>query len=167
MSVDLQVILDPSRMPTPTEWAAAVRASGFEADLDTDFDPATFSGFLPCLYKGKEAGFEYYRGTLDPQEQVKRGVQAHQSCCVTFSTRSNYREFATSMICAAVLASRSNGMLIDADGTTLVPAGHEVEWARDGEQSIQEDIHRQDNPVPSTHVPRQHTSAIKPWWKFW
>ena len=26
-------------------------------DLDTDFDVDTFSGFLPCTYDGKPAGF--------------------------------------------------------------------------------------------------------------
>jgi hypothetical protein len=156
---------DPVQMPTPTDWAAAIRAAGFEADLDPDFDPASFSGFLPCSYKGRSAGFEYYRGRLDSKEQARLGVPAEQSCYVIFSTRSNYREFATSMICAAVLAFKSTGTLIDADGTTVIPAGSEIDWARDGEQSIQDDIRLQDNPVPIDLTPQRSTP--KPWWKFW
>lgn len=167
MSVDLQVALDPSRMPDPAAWATAVRSAGFEADLDIDFDPETFSGFLPCQYKGKPAGFEYYRGTLDPKEQTNLGLSASQSCVVTFSTRSNYREFATSMICAAVLASSSDGVLIDADGVTAIPRGSEIDWARDGEQSIQDDIRLQDLQAPSTQVAVPAQVSPKPWWKFW
>ena len=148
------------------EWAAAIRVAGFEADLDTDFDPEAFSGFLPCMYKARTAGFEYYRGTLEPSRQATLGVPATQSCFITFSTRSSYREFATSVICAAVLASKSGGTLYDADGTTVIPAGSEIAWARECEEGIQNDIRLQDSPrVPAD--PSRTKSASKPWWRFW
>ena len=33
---------------------------GFELQLDHDFDPFTFTGFLPCRLSERVTGFEYY-----------------------------------------------------------------------------------------------------------
>ena len=167
MSVDLQVVFDPTRMPTTTQWATAVHAAGFEVHLDTDFDPESFSGFLPCQYKNEVAGFEYYRGTLSSSEQANLGVPDAQSCYITFSTRSDYREFATSMVCAAVLAAQTGGRLFDADGTTAIPTGSEIDWAREGVQSIQAGIQRQGTAASSLQAPSQSSPTPRPWWRFW
>ena len=155
MSVDLNVFLDPGRMVTPAQWAQAVKDAGFEVEMDTDFDPREFSGFLPCKYKGRDTGFEYYYG-------VEQG--AARPACLTFSTRSDYREFATSMICAAVLTSIVDGVLVDADGAAEIAAAKAVAWAKDGEAGIQRDIEEQDRPRPA---PPAVAPARKPWWKLW
>lgn len=170
MSVDLHVFLDPARMVTPEQWAKAVKDAGFGVEMDTDFDPATFTGFLPCKYKGKEAGFEYFYQVLQGSELKEFGIgDLTRPGCVTFSTRSDFREFASSMICAAVLSSIVDGVLRDADGETRISSTNAVAWAKDGEEGIQGDIAEQDSPRRST--PASPTLPLspsrKPWWKIW
>ena len=168
MSVDLHVFLSPDRMPSPSAWAQAISTAGFDVVLDQDFEPSSFSGFLPCTYKGKPAGFEYFFQVLAEPELSRWGIaDPARPLCITFATRSDFREFASSMISAAVLASMADGLLRDADGTTLIAASSAVPWAREGEHSIQQDIESQDlrastarsNPVP--------TAEKRPWWKLW
>src|SRR5262249_31747700 len=52
VSVDLIVYLPRASMPTPARWAEAIRNAGFPVELETDFDPDTAIGFLPCRYEG-------------------------------------------------------------------------------------------------------------------
>lgn len=173
MSVDLHVFLDPSKMVTPFDWAKAVQASGFDVEMDSAFDPSTFSGFLPCKYKGKDAGFEYSHQMLTGPEQNDFGIgDTSRPACVTFSTRSNCREFASSMICSAVLASIVDGVLRDADGETQISSSDAVAWAKSGEEGIQGDIEQQDLEASGTPPPQQASAALparptKPWWKLW
>src|SRR5215475_264995 len=76
MSVEIQVFLTGERMPTPEQWAETLRSHGFDVDLDTDFDVRDFSGFLPCKYKGMDAGFEYYFGPAGPEIESNETLRA-------------------------------------------------------------------------------------------
>ena len=170
MSVDLHVFLDPSRLPSPDHWANAAREAGFDVDLDIELDPKTFAGFLPCKYQGKEAGFEYFFQVLSEKELTDWGIgDRTRPACVSFTTRSNYREFASSMIASSVLCSITDGVLRDADGQTLISSVDAIQWARDGEASIQGDIAEQDNPVkrPPVAPPVSKLTPRRPWWRFW
>ena len=170
MSVDLNVFLDPARMITPARWAQAVKDAGFEVEMDPDFDPRTFSGFLPCKYKGQYAGFEYSYHVLQGGELASYGIgDASRPGCMTFSTRSDFRDAATSTICAAVLASITDGVLRDADGETRIPADRALAWAKDGEEGMQDFIAEQDaRPAePAVSPPTAPPPTSKPWWKFW
>jgi hypothetical protein len=64
VSVDLIVYLRRSAMPSPSAWQQAIRATGLSVELDHDFDPDTFSGFLPCKLRGAKSGFEYFAGQV-------------------------------------------------------------------------------------------------------
>lgn len=170
MSVDLHVFFDPAQMVTPGRWADAVREAGFAVDMDTDFDPLTFSGFLPCKYKNREAGFEYFYQVLQGEELREFGIgDSSRPACITFSTRSDFREFASSMICAAVLSSIVKGTLRDADGETCISDEQAIAWAKDGEVGIQRDIEEQDARRSHLVTPSapQPVRSHKPWWKIW
>jgi hypothetical protein len=52
MSVVIQVFLAAERMPNPEQRAAAIRAHGFDMDLDPDFDVREFTGFLSLQVQG-------------------------------------------------------------------------------------------------------------------
>ena len=67
MSVQTDVFLNPQSMPSPAVWARAIREAGFEMEMNSDFDVKTQAGFLPCSYKGKAAGFEYFYERCLPQ----------------------------------------------------------------------------------------------------
>lgn len=142
MSVEIQVFLAGQRMPTPEQWAETLRAHGFDVDLDTDFDVRDFSGFLPCKYKGHDAGFEYYFGPAGPEiesNETLRAATAGRDSVVSFVTHSDFREFATSVIASGVLCAISDGVLFD---DQLVVASAAIAWARDGERSIQEELNK-------------------------
>ena len=136
MSVVIQVFLAGERMPTPEQWAETLRTHGFDMDLDTDFDVRAFSGFLPCKYKGHEAGFEYDFGAAGPvveSDERLREVIAGRDSVVSFVTHSDFRELMTSVIASGVLCAISDGVLFD-DQFTVASAA--IAWARDGERSI-------------------------------
>lgn len=59
MSVDNIVILKKEKMITPFQWQQAIEECGFDLQLDTDFDVNEFIGYLPCVYRDEDTGFEY------------------------------------------------------------------------------------------------------------
>jgi hypothetical protein len=140
MSVVIQVFLAGERMPTPEQWARTLRTHGFDVDLDTDFDVRDFSGFLPCKYKGHDAGFEYYLEPAGPVIESDERLQAaiaDRDSVVSFVTHSDFRELMTSVIASGVLCAISDGILFD---DQFVVANTAIAWARDSERSIQEEL---------------------------
>jgi hypothetical protein len=79
MSISLSVFLNAARLPPPIEWQAAIRSAGFDVELDTDFDPRAFSGFLPAKYRGRAAGFEYYLDQVSGMDLGSEGRAAGAS----------------------------------------------------------------------------------------
>ena len=140
MSIELTVFLPRAKMPTPNAWAQAIREAGFPAQLDDDFDVDTFSGFLPCTYDGKEAGFEYYATSVDAEERSDRSLSAEHDFSVTFTTGSRMRELATSVVAAATLCQLTGGLLSDAQAGEDVDASNVLSWARDMIESMAADL---------------------------
>lgn len=149
MSVVIEVFLAGERMPTPEQWAAAIRAHGFEMDLDPDFDVRDFTGFLPCKYKGHDAGFEYYFDAVDwdadpgeSDEELRKAVAGRDSY-VSLVTHSSWHEFATSVIASGVLCAISDGVLID---DRPISASAAIAWAKEGERTVEAEL--KNNPSP-------------------
>jgi hypothetical protein len=139
MSVTMSVFLKQSRMPSPADWATAIRANGFDMELDSDFDVRTFSGFLPCKYKNEPGGFEYFWGAardaaLEGEEAAQVGDRDAE---VSFVTHSDFRELMTSVIASAVLCACADGVLWDTEAGEMIPAAKALEWARSSETAIQ------------------------------
>jgi hypothetical protein len=139
MSIVMSLFVNRSRMASPVDWAKAIRSSGFDMDMDSDFDPDSFTGFLPCKYGGGDAGFEYFREAVN-KEELPDHVSAHvaeRDTMINFVTHSDLRELATSMIASAVLCAISDGVLWETEADELVPASRALEWARSSDASIQ------------------------------
>jgi hypothetical protein len=113
MSVDLNVYLTRSKMPTPPKWAQAIAESGFQMEMDTDFDVDSFTGFLPCKFRGEETGFEYYSDPLTKEDQLDLGLPDSYDFSITFVTHADLRELAISVIASGVLCSIVQGVLCD------------------------------------------------------
>lgn len=139
MSITTIVFVAESRMIDAQQWASALRTHGFEVDLDTDFDVRTFTGFLPCKYKGGDAGFEYYydpvAGLGDLDARV-RAATAGLDHAVSFVTHSDLRELMTSVLSACVLCAETGGVLWDTEGDELVLASDAIARARTAEREI-------------------------------
>ena len=129
MSVELIVYFRRSAMPSPSVWRQAILASGLPVELDDDFDPDTFSGFLPCNLDGKASGFEYFAGPLSPQEAVDAGAPAGSDFSVTLVTHSDLKEFSCAAIAAGALALSSGGLLIDPQSGESFQAADAMTWA--------------------------------------
>lgn len=129
MSVDLIVYLRRSVMPSPSVWQQAITATGLLVELDTDFDPDRFSGFLPCKLSGAMSGFEYFASPLSPDEAADVGAPPGSDFSVTLVTRSDLKEFACSAVAAGVLAQASGGLLVDPQSGESFPAAEAVAWA--------------------------------------
>ncbi|MEM6483664.1 MAG: hypothetical protein AAF662_01580 [Pseudomonadota bacterium] len=139
MSVENNVFLKRERMPTPELWANAIAEHGFAMEMDSDFEVSDFEGFLPCKYKGEGAGFEYWAEATDLDQLVEEGLlsdeeRAQLGDCdflVTLVTRSDFRELATSMIAAAVLAELTGGLFAEGGEPPFVLGEDSVGWVKD------------------------------------
>jgi hypothetical protein len=138
MSVVMSLFVNRSRMASPADWAKAIRASGFDMEMDSDFDPDSFTGFLPCKYVGVDAGFEYFREAVNTSELADHVAAqvGERDTMINFVTHSELRELATSLIASAVLCAISGGVLWDTEGDELIPASRALDWARSGEASV-------------------------------
>ena len=142
MSVDNYVFVERRKMPSPEAWADAVKAHGFAMEMDTDFDAEEFEGFLPCIYKGEAAGFEYFFDEVDPewlaewlsQDEIEQ--IGERDVMVTLVTHSDCREALTSVIAAGVLCTMADGVLAENGEPPLIPAGEAIGWARAGEAEL-------------------------------
>ena len=139
MSVENNVFMHPDSLPTPEAWARAIRAVGFQLDIDTEFDWETFEGFLPAKYKGLDAGFELYKEDFDlselsDEEQTELG---DRPLLVTLITHSDTRQYMSSMIASAVLCSISDGRLADSGEPPFIKPEEAVHWAQGCEPDVE------------------------------
>ena len=143
MSVVMQVFVSDGKMVSATDWANAIRAHGFDMELDRDFDVRAFTGFLPCKYKDRDAGFEYYYESVKDLEPVDRRVKnaiGARDMVVSFVTHSDFRDLMTSSLAAGVLCALSDGVLWDTEANEFTPAKHAVEWSRESERVIAREL---------------------------
>ena len=129
MSVDLTVYLRRSAMPTPSAWQDAIAASGLPVEIDTDFDPDTFSGFLPCTIRGAASGFEYFADELSADDAAELDAPKGSDFSVTLVTHSDLKEFVCSAVVAGVLAKVSGGLLFDPQSGDSIPADEALAWS--------------------------------------
>ena len=148
MSVENNVFMLRENLPTPQQWQEAIKSNGFEMDMDLDFDAEEHEGFLPCKYKGEEAGFEYWTEEVDINEFLEEELLTPEEAkelgdrnfMVTFTTHSDFREYMTSMIASAVLCSITDGMLAEGGEPPFIPAVEAIKWAKECEPQIQKEL---------------------------
>ncbi len=138
MSVELHVYCKKGVLPPPEAWQKAIATAGFKVELDVDFDPISFTGFLPATYRGKPGGFEYFVEDADPEEGPED--LGKRDTVVMFLTHSDMRELATSVIAACVLTTMTEGILVDLQAGEEMTAAEALDWAREMENEIQGDL---------------------------
>ncbi len=142
LSVEMVVFLRAERMLTAQQWQAAIRAHGFDLELDTGVDIGTLDGYLPCHYKGVECGFEYSKVRVAdsaPQQDVLERVGDRDEA-VSFITRADFRDLMASVIASAALCAATGGVLFDTEGDSFIESAGAVSWARSGEVDIAQDL---------------------------
>lgn len=130
--ISYNVFLDRERLPTGADWARVLREGGFETQLDPEFEPRTYSGYLPC--PDDRTGFEYYLEPFDAptpetgEEGAKVIGKRNAVVSLRFSGRQLDREAAASA--AATLAAMSDGILFDSEPGHFISAADALSWAR-------------------------------------
>lgn len=138
MSVTQRVLLDPARLPTTVAWATAIRAQGFDMALDGDFDPKTFSGFLPCTHQGHPAGFEYgFQPDAELDDDVRSAAGNQRTLEISFVTHSDMRELVSAMIASGVLALLSDGVVWSDESGDSLSGPDAINLARETEHEVQ------------------------------
>jgi len=130
MPYDLNVYLSRHDMPAPAEWRTAIIAVGFPVELDTDFNPDTFRGFLPSPVRGEMSGFEYHSRRIGAEEARKLDIEPTYNFEVSFVVGSRPLELMSAVSAASVLASISHGVLVDPQSGEVVTAANAVTWAK-------------------------------------
>lgn len=138
MSVVNVVVLDRNKLISSKQWAAAIRASGFDMTFDSSFEPRSFRGFLPCKYQGKDGGFEYLADDLDIKdfEGITSADLGDRNLVVTLTTHANFRELMTSVIASSVLCATTDGLLLEGGELPFVDAASAIERAKLEEPEI-------------------------------
>ncbi|HEY0684114.1 MAG TPA: hypothetical protein VGD45_17410 [Steroidobacter sp.] len=130
--ISYNVFLDRDRLPAATDWARLIREAGFDVHLDTGFEPASHSGYLPC--PDDRTGFEYYlesfaEPTLEIGEAGAKAIGARNTVAsLRFSGRPSDR--AAAVAAAATLTAMTDGVLFDTEPGHFIAADEALAWAR-------------------------------------
>ena len=138
MSVENVVLLNKEKMITAQEWAKAIKAGGFDAELEIDFDPLTVDGFVKCSYKGKKGGFECYFDEIDISELDASDLKivGDRKNAIVLITYNDYCQYITSVIAAGVLCEKVDGLMLDGGEMPFILSDESVKWVKDCEIEI-------------------------------
>ncbi len=160
MSFDLSVHFPTGRMPSPERWQAAIAEREFPLKIDTEFDVAALSGWLPCEYQGKPGGFEYLYSLLGADELRELEIPESFPCQIMFSTHSAKEEFLSAAVAAAVLAEMTGGLLVDPQEGRIYESTEAIGWAKELEKAYE-------GPSAAPRAGNPVSKSSKPWWKLW
>lgn len=134
MSAEIYVFLERANMPSPQQWQQTIAAAGFPLTLDTDFDPFTFTGFLPCQWSGHAAGFEYY---FHPRQQIAEEFTYLAPRVTPFDSvvmlvwGGSLEEMACAVTAAAALAPTTPSLLYAPEDDSAVPGANAIGYAQE------------------------------------
>ena len=151
MSIVVEVRFAPGRLPTPQAWQTSIETNGFAVEIERDFSPETFTGFLPARYKDQPAGFEYYYE-----------LETDQQSCVSLVWSGRAREAVCGIIAAACLCQLTAGSLLDTEAGETIEAPAVIAWARQCEADFEPILQKQDAQLTERTQPH-----VKPWWRLW
>ena len=100
--------------------------------LDKDFDVRAFSGFLPAVYCGRKAGFEFslFDVNLDEFDGAKREAARKWTKGVELTTHSDVAEAVSAAIAGGVLAELAGGVLHDDQSGETFQPNEAAEWSK-------------------------------------
>jgi hypothetical protein len=137
MSDAVCIFLNPARMVSPRDWAEAISGNGFDLQMDANFNPRQSRGFLPCIYRGRPAGFEYGYEVLERPASAGQAIgDPARPVRVTLGAGSNHAGFASSVVAGGVLCAITDGILRDPGTGELVQSGDAIAWARRHEREL-------------------------------
>jgi hypothetical protein len=130
MSVDSFFFVRDEKLPTISQWQAALDRAGVGIVLEDIGDLRKHTGYLPATYRGQPSGFEWFYGPLaenfagDPPDGLN-GRQ-HVINCVTHS---DMVELICGLVACSVLSQVADGLFLDDESGGLVNANQSLQMA--------------------------------------
>jgi hypothetical protein len=137
MSISFHVFAHRARIPDARVWSEAIARHGFDTSLDPGFDPASFSGYVPC--PDERSGFDlfvepYSAANFEIGPDGMRAIGA-RDIVLTFRFSGRETDRAAATAAAAALTLLTDGILFDAETRHFVAAPAVLAWAR-GEKYV-------------------------------
>jgi hypothetical protein len=131
MSIETVVVFSRARQVSPEAWQARITTLGWNLQLDTEFDPLQFSGFLPCRLEGQACGFEYWLDPLEEESRDELGPHCapEWDAVLTLVSRSELADCQAAVMAAAAFALCVDGGVLG-DEDELLPRAATLEWAQ-------------------------------------
>ena len=161
MSQIQTAFIEKSRVPDRPRLEEAVRALGFDLSVDEFYRPFDCSGFLPCVLKGNQSGFEIdfdsAHEILQRFPNLKERIGSRDST-ISFRWGGDMAECACVMIVTAALAKNFEAVIYYQDDHLLYSTEQIIAEARAALQHVESE--------PSRRPPASPPPPKKPWWKF-
>ena len=112
--------IDRAMVPSRSQWQQAIDDSGFDLHVDDNLKPFEHSGFLPCVFLGKNSGVEtYYQpaGDVIADWDELGELSGGKDFCISFRWGGSFQEAACAMILSYALA-KSFGAVVSYGGET-------------------------------------------------
>ena len=136
MSVDSFFFVRDARLPTISQWQAALDRAGVGIVLENVGEPQ-HSGYLPATHRGHPSGFEWSYGPVaenfggDPPDGLDG--RDHVIDCVTHG---DLRELVCGLVACSVLSQLADGVFLDEDAGSLQAPSAALSQALSLEQQI-------------------------------
>lgn len=121
MSVDSIFFVRDAKLPTISQWQAALDRAGVGIVLEDVGDLRSHTGYLPATHHGHPSGFEWFYGPVadnfggDPPDGLDG--RAHVVTCVTHS---DMRELVCGAVSCSVLSQLADGVFLDEESDCLL-----------------------------------------------
>jgi len=113
LSRDIGIYIVKKKLPSTWLLRDSMIHAGFPCVLDDEFDPLTFSGFLPCPVNGSISGFEYYVHEVDDDEINELNATFVPDLAIVLSTGRYELEWISALATASCIASLAEGLVVD------------------------------------------------------
>ena len=163
MSLLQTAFIAKGSVPDRAKLEEAVRALGFDLSIDEFYEPFNCSGFLPCVLKGRNSGFEIYFDS--PTEAIENFPHLKEEvgtrdCAITFRWGGDIAECACVLIVSAALAKNFDALVHYHGGDLVYTPDQLIEQANQALAGSEES--KSSSADAAVHPPPK-----SPWWKLW
>lgn len=130
MSRAIGIYIVKEKFPTTTDLRDAIIQAGFPCVLDDEFDPLTFSGFLPCPVNGLPSGFEYIAREVNSDDLNELNTTFVPSLVIELSIGRYELEWISALATACCIASLAEGLVVDYLTGEKFFTNDAVKWAK-------------------------------------
>ncbi len=139
MADSILIALNRDLILGPLEWNKILKANDIDIIISEDLNPISHSGFIRCLFEGKQTGFEYQLEEIDLSEykgELKRLVSSSDSI-VSLTMRDGIKSALAASAIAAAIALTATSSVIDVD-ETIIDGNDAIDWVRGSIDSFKE-----------------------------